>query len=98
MRRLHGTQRWRRIAKHQLRVSPLCEMCLREGRGPVPATCADHVTPHGNDPHKFWFGRLQSLCDHCHNSRKKDIERLDYDRTVGVDGLPVDRNHPVYRQ
>ena len=38
---------------------------------------------------KFWRGGLQSLCDHCHNSRK-DVEWHGYDRTVGEDGLPLD--------
>ena len=94
--RLHGTERWRRLARHQLRAQPLCEMCLREGRV-TAATCADHVEPHHNDPNKFWLGRLQSLCDHCYNSRKKDVERRGYDRAVGVDGLPLDPGHPVYR-
>ena len=94
--RLHGTERWRRLARHQLRAQPLCEMCLREGRV-TAATCADHVTPHHGDVNSFWTGKLQSLCDHCHNSRKKDLERLGYDRTVGVDGLPLDPRHPIYR-
>src|SRR5262245_60250855 len=77
---LHGSARWRRMAKHQLRVSPLCEMCLREGRGPVPARVADHITPHHNDPNKFWLGKLQSLCTHCHEGRKKFRELYGYDK------------------
>ena len=97
--RLHGTERWRRMAKHQLRVSPICEMCQREGRGVVAATIADHIERHGNDPNKFWLGRLQSLCARCHDSRKKiaeNVERRGYDKTVGSDGWPLDPRHPCY--
>jgi 5-methylcytosine-specific restriction enzyme A len=93
---LHGTSRWRRMAKHQLRVEPLCALCLRENRGPVPARIADHITPHHNDPNKFWLGKLQSLCSNCHESRKKFKEKHGYDKGCDVDGLPLDPNHPVY--
>ena len=94
--RLYGTERWRRMAKHQLRVEPLCAMCLAEDKVVAPRV-ADHVEPHHGDVNKFWTGKLQSLCERCHNSRKKDVERLGYDRTVEVDGVPLDPNHPVYR-
>jgi 5-methylcytosine-specific restriction enzyme A len=93
---LHGTSRWRRMAKHQLRVEPLCALCLRENRGPVPARIADHITPHHNDPNKFWLGKLQSLRSNCHESRKKFKEKHGYDKGCDVDGLPLDPNHPVY--
>jgi|AmaraimetFIIA100_FD_contig_81_720863_length_1493_multi_3_in_0_out_0_1 hypothetical protein len=96
-RRLHGSGFWKRRARLQLQMQPLCEMCLREGRGPVPARVADHVEPHGGDANKFILGRLQSLCVPCHSGRKQSIEKLGYDKTVGVDGWPVDPNHPVYR-
>jgi hypothetical protein len=46
---------------------------------------------------KFWTGKLQSLCSHCHESRKKSAEHRGYDRTIGPDGLPIDPRHPVYR-
>jgi 5-methylcytosine-specific restriction enzyme A len=97
MRRLYGTERWRRLARAQIRREPLCALCLLEGRGPVVARVADHIEPWRGDVNKFWLGKLQSLCEHCHNSRKKDLERLGYDRSVGVDGLPLDPNHPIYR-
>jgi hypothetical protein len=44
-----------------------------------------------------WTGALQSLCAHCHESRKKLVERYGYDKTIGLDGLPTDPRHPVYR-
>jgi 5-methylcytosine-specific restriction endonuclease McrA len=86
------------MAKHQLRVEPLCRLCLAEGRGPVVAKIADHITPHHDDPNTFWLGELQSLCSNCHESRKKFREKHGYDKAVGVDGLPLDPNHPVYQR
>ena len=94
--RLYGTERWRRLAKHQLRVEPLCATCLREGRV-TAARVADHVEPWRGDINKFWLGKLQSLCERCHNSTKKDLERHGYDSTVGVDGFPLDPRHPIYQ-
>ena len=93
---LHGKQRWRNIARHQLRIQPLCQMCLAKGIV-TPATVADHIQPHRGDSRKFWFGALQSLCDSHHNRDKKRLERDGFDRAVGPDGLPLDKNHPIYR-
>jgi len=95
-RRLLGTRYWRRRARLQLIHHPLCAMCLATGVT-TPATVADHITPHRNDPNAFILGDLQSLCTACHSRRKQSIERLGYDRTVGVDGWPLDPNHPIYR-
>ena len=39
------TASWARRRAHQLRVEPLCRLCLEAGRV-VPATVADHATPH----------------------------------------------------
>jgi hypothetical protein len=71
-------------------------MCLAE-RKVVAARVADHVEPHHGDVNSFWTGKLQSLCERCHNSGKKGLERDGYDRTVGVDGLPLDPRHPINR-
>ena len=94
--RLHDKALWHRRARRQLQCEPLCAMCLSEGRI-VAARIADHVEPHKGDPTKFWNGKLQSLCSHCHESRKKQIEHRGYDNTIGADGLPTDPRHPVYR-
>jgi hypothetical protein len=75
---------------------PLPTKCLREGR--VVAACvADHIKPHHNDPTKFWFGKLQSLCTHCHESRKQFEESRGFDLTVGIDGWPIDPRHLFYQ-
>lgn len=94
--RLHGTEAWRRRAKRQLLEHPLCAICIQQARVTV-ATVADHIVPHHGDPNLFILGKLQSLCGHCHNSRKQSIERRGYDIAVGVDGFPIDRRHPCYR-
>jgi 5-methylcytosine-specific restriction protein A len=96
MGRLHDKAAWHRRARRQLQCEPLCAICLAEGKI-VAASIADHVEPHHNDPIKFWTGRLQSLCAHCHSSNKAEIERKGYSTSIRPDGLPTDPRHPVYR-
>jgi hypothetical protein len=92
--RLHGTQRWRRLARAQLREHPLCVMCLQNG-SIIAATVADHVEPHRDDPTKFWTGELQSLCKFHHDSSKQSLEIKGYRDDIGIDGWPLDPRHPV---
>lgn len=73
-RRLYGTARWQARRADQLRLEPLCRMCLAEEIVCV-ATVADHVVPHRGDVDAFWAGDLQSLCTPHHNSRKQAEER-----------------------
>jgi len=94
MGRLHDKAAWRRRARRQLQCEPLCATCLSEGKI-VAARIADHVEPHHDVPIKFWSGRLQSLCAHCHESRK--AFQRGYDNAIGPDGMPIDPRHPVYR-
>jgi 5-methylcytosine-specific restriction enzyme A len=96
-RRYH-TRHWRRRAQLQLRHHPLCAACAKRGRI-VPATVADHITAVKDDPdpNGFWLSPLQSLCAHCHSSHKQTQEKLGYDPTIGVDGLPIDKRHPAYQ-
>ncbi len=92
----YWTARWRRIAKAQLAASPLCVMCLADGR-PEPATVCDHVVPHRGNPHLFWHGEMQSLCRPCHDGRKRMAERRGYVVGVTADGRPRDLKHPWNR-
>jgi len=92
---LYGTRKWRNRRAQQLRIEPLCRLCLAEGKV-VAATVADQITPWRGDVNAFWLGPLQSLCAHCHESRKKFRERHGYDRGCGSDGLPLDPRHPDY--
>jgi 5-methylcytosine-specific restriction enzyme A len=95
--RLYGTERWRKIAAHQMRKQPLCVMCLERGQI-TPAQVADHIEPwkDSSDPNAFWFGKLQSLCASCHSGAKAEVEKRGYRTDIGVDGMPLDPKHPVY--
>jgi hypothetical protein len=57
----------------------------------------DHVVPHRGDWTTFCTRKLQSLCEPCHNSTKKQVEQPGYCCDVGLDGLPIDPNHPFNR-
>jgi 5-methylcytosine-specific restriction enzyme A len=92
---LYG-KRWRKRARYQLQIEPLCRMCKSEGRI-TAASVADHVIPHRGNINSFWLGELQSLCTFHHNSTKKIIEERGYDPAIGVDGMPLDPRHPIYR-
>jgi hypothetical protein len=37
------------------------------------------------------------LCEPCHNSAKRQIELRGYRCDVGIDGYPIDPNHPFNR-
>ena len=51
----------------------------------------DHVEPHRR-PAAFVTGKLQSLCEPCHKSAKREIELRGYRCDVGFDGLPTNPN------
>jgi 5-methylcytosine-specific restriction endonuclease McrA len=90
-------ERWRKLAKAQLRREPLCARCLDVGRV-TPATVADHVVAHGGDWNRFLLGKLQSLCASCHSGAKQFEEVHGYYPDIGLDGFPLDPRHPVYRR
>jgi 5-methylcytosine-specific restriction endonuclease McrA len=92
----YNLERWRRTSRRQLQAAPLCAYCEQQGLA-VPATVADHVQPHNGEHFAFWFGQLQSLCKPCHDGRKRYVETRGYSNEVGVDGLPIDKQHPYYR-
>jgi 5-methylcytosine-specific restriction endonuclease McrA len=94
--RFYGTAFWQRRRKLQLAEHPLCHFCLNGGVV-TPATVVDHVEPHKGDWNKFKLGKLQSLCDPCHSSRKQIIEARGYDIAVDEDGWPTDPRHPANR-
>ena len=88
--RWYTTASWLRRRRHQLRVQPLCELCLAAGRV-EPATVADHIESHGGDYAKFRLGALRSLCASCHNR----LDQANRPRLpVRVDGTPTDPEHP----
>jgi len=93
---LYSTAWWRRRRAMQLRQDPLCAFCLGQGRV-TAASVVDHVHPHKGDRTKFMAGDLQSLCKPCHDSRKQQVETYGYADDVGVEGAPLDQNHPWYK-
>jgi 5-methylcytosine-specific restriction endonuclease McrA len=94
--RFYKTARWQRLRKLQLQRRPLCKFCLERGIVTV-ANVVDHVTPHRGDWTAFVTGELQSLCEPCHNSGKRQIELRGYRTDIGLDGYPTDPNHPFNR-
>jgi 5-methylcytosine-specific restriction enzyme A len=92
----YSLQSWRRRAKHQLSIEPLCSMCKEQGRV-TPATIADHHPRHGGDYNKFVLGPLRSLCADCHNGVWA-VDRKGYSSAIGDDGYPLDPAHPFNRQ
>jgi 5-methylcytosine-specific restriction enzyme A len=88
-------QRWRKRAKHQLAIEPLCALCLERNQL-TPATIADHHPPHKGDWAAFRLGPIRSLCRDCH-SRQWAIDARGYRSDIGDDGLPLDPDHPFNR-
>ena len=96
-RKWYGSNRWKRRRLRQLTDEPLCHLCL--GRGIVTAaTVADHIEPHRGDWNQFLTSRLQSLCADCHNKAKRSLEDRGYLLDIGIDGWPVDPQHPANRK
>jgi 5-methylcytosine-specific restriction protein A len=88
---------WRALRLQQLRTEPLCRMCRAEGRV-TAANVVDHITPHKGDHGLFHDpANLQSLCAPHHDADKQQQERNGFSTRVGIDGWPVDQNHPVHR-
>jgi 5-methylcytosine-specific restriction enzyme A len=87
---------WRHRQRHQLRVQPLCELGLKEGRT-TAATSVDHAKPHRGGYMKFRLGKLQSLCASCHSGAKRMEEVRGHSDAIGIEHMPIDPRHPIYR-
>ncbi len=73
---------------------PCCAMCAEEGYTRA-ATELDHVVPHKGDKALFWsLENLQGLCRYHHRVIKARMERGDPRRGCGIDGTPLDPDHP----
>jgi 5-methylcytosine-specific restriction protein A len=95
--RWYDTAKWRAWSQHQLRQHPLCRFWEMKGKV-VAASIADHIKPHKGDARLFWDAdNLQSLCKHCHESTKKQLERRGFSTEIGADGMPIDVRHPWYQ-
>jgi 5-methylcytosine-specific restriction enzyme A len=93
----YSLARWRKRRADQLAREPFCKLCAARGVSSF-ATVADHVESHRGVWNDFWLGKLQSLCSNCHKSAKRLVDERGFDPMIGVDGMPVDRRHPAYRQ
>lgn len=99
VQKLKGANSWKwdKWSRQYRKKFPLCSFCMKEGRV-TAAAVVDHIIPHRGD-HKLLFewSNLQSLCKYHHDSVKQAEEKRGYTRDVGLDGWPVDKNHPANR-
>ena len=94
---LYTTSRWLKLRARQLNEHPLCWYCEQVGKV-TAANTVDHIKPHkGNKALFFDYDNLQSLCAPCHDSLAAIKDRVGFVPGAGVDGLPVDRDHPFYK-
>lgn len=95
-RRLYNSTRWkgpRGVRAEQLKLQPLCEMCLKADRI-TAATVCDHVDPDTKSTESGFFkGPFQSLCKPHHDAAKQSEERRGVSSEVGMDGWPTDPRH-----
>ena len=61
---------------------------------PPPPAAGYPLQQKSDDPIKFWNGKLQSLCAHCHESRKKRLEHRGYEDVNDAERL---RHDPAMR-
>lgn len=61
--------RWRRVRKMYARNHPYCEICEREGRGPIPMRIVDHIIEIEDGGAWYDENNLQSLCMECSNRK-----------------------------
>lgn len=93
----YSERAWFKLRSHQLKLEPSCRFCRQAGVYSA-AEIVDHVQPHKGKRELFFApANLQSLCKRCHDSTKQQAEKRGYDTRIGLDGLPVDRNHPFFR-
>ncbi len=87
---------WQARRAGQLRDEPLCQLCKARGLV-VPATVANHKTPHRGNWLLFIEGALQSVCKPCHDGVIQREEKRGH--VIGCDdaGRPSDPLHPWNR-
>lgn len=94
-KKLYNNKLWYVRRDNQLRSKPLCERCLSEGRVTL-ATVVHHIIPHKGNRESFLKGALASSCKQCHDSIEQSIERIGYNKQIGIDGWPIDPANPAY--
>jgi len=93
-KRLYDSARWRKSRARHLLEHPLCVLCERQGITKAGDT-VDHIVEHNGDYDLFWDeSNWQTLCRSCHSGIKRRQEHNGYSQAAGVDGMPIDSNHP----
>lgn len=65
---------WAKLRAHKVRIDPLCEQCLREGKT-ILAQEVDHIRPISEAPElRLVLSNLMSLC-RSHHARKTARKR-----------------------
>lgn len=71
-RKIYNSERWRRLRAWKFLCSPLCELCLKEGKT-IPAEDIHHIISFmsTDNPRQrlflaYDFDNLMSLCKQCH--------------------------------
>ena len=62
----YKTTRWLKLRQLKLNHSPLCEMCLKEGKT-TAAVLVHHIKPIEDGGSMYDYDNLMSLCSECHN-------------------------------
>jgi HNH endonuclease len=70
----HQDGRWYKRSDRQLRANPLCLCCFAICRT-TAAELSDHIVPVSNGG-DLLRGELQSACRRCHDTVKRELERL----------------------
>ena len=97
-RKWYKRKGWQDLRFAQLSKQPLCERCLKSDKY-VAADVVNHKIPHKgnwslfNDP-----ANLESVCKQCHDSTIQHEEKHGFNKSVGVDGWPVDDKHPFNKE
>lgn len=95
---MYNTNFWRVLRKAHLRKQPLCVLCKRRGHV-AAATVVHHIRAHKGNWELFKDpNNLQSLCKRCHDSDMQSAERRGYSTRIGLDGWPIDDEHPFNRE
>ena len=103
-RKLYNTKRWQALRTATFKRDMfICQMCneptklTKDRRDRKAATC-DHKIAHKGDEVLFFdLDNLQTVCKKCHDSTKQREEVQGYSDEIGLDGWPVDSNHPFNR-
>jgi 5-methylcytosine-specific restriction enzyme A len=96
----YNTANWQRLRTLKLQENALCELCFKQQRL-VIAEAVDHIVSinAGGDPFPA-LDQLMSLCTPCHNRKTRIVEQQGQpliDKGFGIDGMPLDPNHPWFR-